>query len=125
MSRDISLMRAAYRRISVSGGGGALRLAFGGGDVAGFHEALEAAEVFADLGGGVAAEQRGDPLADPAAGRDVVDHHFHFGAAPRSAWDEAHRAGVVDVGVGEGSPSDQGVGLVVDDFGVPLDRRAR
>src|SRR3954467_3873653 len=109
MSRDISLMRAAYRRISVSGGGGALRLAFGGRDVAGFHEALEAAEVFADLGGGVASEQRGDPLAAPAAGGDVVDPHLPFGAAPRRAGDEAHRAGVVDAGVGEGSPGDEGV----------------
>ena len=75
----------AHQAISSSS---CLRVQRGGGDLAGFHQLLEAAQVAARLDRGLALEQLGDQLADRAAGRIVGD---------RRGDDRAARAGVAEL----------------------------
>src|SRR5688572_18378473 len=65
-------------------------LALRRGDFAGFHELLEAAQVFFDLLPRLAAEELGDGKPDAARGGDVVDHDAHFRALPAGAGEEPH-----------------------------------
>src|SRR5688572_18638587 len=66
----------------------------GGGRLAGaaFHCLLKAVEVVADLLLRRLTEHPSDPLAEPAGGRDVVDHHLHLRRVPVGGRDEADRA---------------------------------
>src|SRR5215211_3351088 len=82
-------------------GAGAPRLAVGRGNLAELHQSLKAAHVFADDARRVLAEERRNPVPDPAAGREVTDVDVNDGYAVAEARLEAHLAGVGDRRVGQ------------------------
>src|SRR6185436_18603163 len=92
-----------------------------GGDLAGFHELLEAPQVAACLNLWLALEQPGDQLADGAGRRVVGDCRGHQRAASAGRIAKVDPATVRHVGPGRGFPADQLVRNILDDHRVPLD----
>jgi hypothetical protein len=80
---------------------------FGGGDLAGLHQLLEAAQFAAGLNLRLLLEQLGDQLAEVAAGRVVDDGGGDLGAAAGRGVLELDAAGVLDVGALGRLPGDQ------------------
>src|SRR4051812_45484788 len=93
-----------------SSGTRSARLAFDRGDFAGLLQTLEPEQVVLNLLLGLLAEQLGEPLPNHAGRRDVIEHHFHLGAAVSAGRiDEADRSGVVHVRAAERPPGDRSV----------------
>src|SRR6185295_9977494 len=91
---------------------------------AGFHELLEAAQIFSNRLRWLVTEQPRDGGADLTRGRVVLQPHANFRTSPASGALEHHRAGADQLRAGKGAPGDQLAGDLVDDLGVPLDAAA-
>jgi hypothetical protein len=78
-----------------------------GGDLARFHELLEASQVAACLNLRLALEQFRDQLADGAGRRVVGNCRGHQRAAPARRIAKIDAAAVRDIGTGCGLPTDE------------------
>src|SRR5688572_31843117 len=95
------------------------------GDLAGFHELLEASQIAARLNLGLALQEFRDQLADAARGRIVGNCRGYPRAAPAGRIAKVDPATVRDVGAGVGLPADQLVRNILDDHRIPFDRLTR
>jgi len=87
-------------------------------DLAGFHELLEAREVFFDLGGGVAAEELGEGDRKLAARRGIAKGYRDLDALIAAQFSELNGALVLDVGAVERAPRDEFTRKFIDDLGI-------
>src|SRR5690348_15156765 len=78
-----------------------------GGNLAGLHELLEAAQLLARLDLRFAPEYLGEQLAERAGRRVVGDGHGHDGAAAVGRFAELHATAVIDVASFDGAPRDE------------------
>src|SRR5829696_43677 len=95
------------------------------GDLAGFHELLEASQIAARLDLRLALEEFRDQLADGARGWIVGNCRGHPRAAPAGRIAKVDPTAVTDVGARVGLPADQLVRNILDDYRVPFDRLTR
>jgi len=98
----------------------AVRLAFGGGGLAGFHHLLEAAQVLLDLVGRIFAHQPGQGRSHDASRRIVLQLNLNFGSAAAGRRLEMHGPRRIHTGAFQRSPSNELVRLLVDNFRVPF-----
>src|SRR4051812_21879013 len=85
----------------------AVRLTFGGGNLAGFEQVFEAAEIFADRLRWLLTKHPRDRGAQFAGRRAVLEAYVDARATVRAVSDEPDRSGTDHVRAVEGAPADQ------------------
>src|SRR3569833_2166480 len=99
-------------------------LAVSRGDLAGFQQLFEPAQILLDLCLRVLPQQLRQRCSEAAADRAVVDTEPYDGAAPMGSRLENNRAGVWQLRAVERSPGERGARAVFRNFGVPLQHQA-
>src|SRR5688572_4850077 len=92
-------------------------------DFANVHYLLEPTQIVGDLFARILTEELRDQHAELATWRVVVDLDVHFRASVARRAAELHGPPVWDVRVRERPPRDPLARAVLDDLGVPFDRR--
>src|SRR5690606_35226994 len=87
--------------------------------LAGFHQLLEAAQIFLHSLLGDAVEISRDGSTETAARRLIAHLYFHLGAASGRCGTEADLAVMAYGGIGARLPLDALIGHVLDDLGIP------